>query len=350
MKSDGIEVQGSVRRASKTHSATRGWTPFCRRVLLLMMALMLVSSAPAAPPVSEGMVATPDGDLYYERLGEGPAIVMVAGGPGASHTSLRPDFDRLATGHTLVYFDNIGRGRSSELPAGRHHSPPRDAEDIERLRQALGFERITVIGHSYGGYVALAYAGRYPQRLDHLVISSGGHGAQSWQRNIDSYNAFVENQYPEVWSKLLALRAKGVKTCAKEYQDLNGEAAGDTYWYDLANAGKRKPFSTDERDRFRSDVYCDMIGDDPEVKVGGAMASFDARPALAAVHAPTWISAGRYDRVSLPKVALEIRDAFAPGVARETVFEKSGHRPWVEEPDAFFAELDKFLAAPPAKP
>lgn len=108
-----------------------------------------------------------------------------------------PEFDRLAARHTVVYFDNIGRGRSSDLPAGRHHSPERDAEDIERLRAALGFERIALLGHSYGGYPALAYAGRHPERLTHLVISSSGHSAESWQRNVDNVNRFVENQYPE---------------------------------------------------------------------------------------------------------------------------------------------------------
>jgi proline iminopeptidase len=315
----------------------RGW--------LVAAGWLLALHALAAPAPSEGIIATPDGDLYYERLGDGPPIVLVAGGPGASRVSLRPDFDRLAAKYTLIYFDNIGRGRSSALAAGRHHSPQRDAEDIERLRTGLSLGRITLIGHSYGGYAALAYAGRYPQALSHLVVSSGGHGATAWQRNIDSYNAFVENQYPEVWSKLLALRAKGVKSCAREYQDLYGQAEGDMYWYDLASARRRKPFSTDLRDRFRPEVYCDMIGDDSEVTVGGAMASFDARPALATVQVPTWISVGRYDRISVPKVAYEIRDAFPPGVAQVRVFEKSGHRPWFEEAGVFFGELEQFLSA-----
>jgi len=315
-------------------------------LLLRCLAGMVLSMPVLAAAPSEGTVSTVDGDLFYERLGEGPPIVMVAGGPGAARTSLRPDFDRLAASHTLVYFDNIGRGRSSALPAGRHHSPLRDAEDIERLRVGLGLERITLIGHSYGGYAALAYAGRYPQHLARLVISSGGHGAQAWQRNIDSYNHFIENQYPEVWAQLQALRAKGVKTCTKEYQDLYGRAEGDMYWYDPEQASRRKPFSTDLRDRFRPEVYCDMIGLDSEVIVGGAMASFDARPALAQVHVPTWISVGRYDRISVPKVAFEIRDAFPSGVAQVRVFEKSGHRPWFEEAGAFFGELAQFLAAP----
>lgn len=313
----------------------------------LAAAFLIALPALAAAPRS-GTVQTPDGNLYYEIHGEGPPIILVAGGPGASRTSLMPEFDRLADRHAVVYFDNIGRGRSDDLPPGRHHSPERDAEDIEALRKALGFERFDLLGHSYGGFPALAYAGRYAQHLNHLVISSSGHSAQAWQLNIESVNRFVQNQYPEVWAKLLALRAQGVKSCAKAYQDLYGEPIGQIYWYDPAKAATRPKASTDPRDAPRPTAYCDMLGDDPEWVVGGAMARFDARPALAKVHVPTLVTSGRHDIVCPPRVATEIRDAFPPGVARLRVFEKSAHRPWVEEGDVYFAELSAFLDGGPA--
>ncbi|MEW6705144.1 MAG: alpha/beta hydrolase [Pseudomonadota bacterium] len=316
-------------------------------LLRLALALPLAFASPALlaqAAVRAGTVDTPDGQIFYELHGEGPPIFMVAGGPGGPRTSLRPEFDRLAQTHTVVYFDNIGRGRSSDLPAGRRHSPERDADDIERLRAALGFERIALLGHSYGGYPALAYAGRHPQRLTHLVISSSGHSAQSWQRNIDNVNRFVENQYPEVWEKLLAMRQRGIKSCAAEYQDLYGGPIAQLYWHDPAKAKTRKPVSDDPRDKFRQSVYCDMIGDDAEAVVGGAMARFDARPALARVKVPTLVTAGRYDPVCPPVVAYEIQRAFPAGVAQVRVFDHSAHRPWAEEGEAFFQALGAFLA------
>jgi proline iminopeptidase len=300
----------------------------------------------ATPVVRTGTVDTPDGQIYYETHGEGPPVVMLAGGPGGPRTSLMPEFDHLAARHTVVYLDNIGRGRSSDLPAGKHHSPERDAMDVERVRQALGFERIALIGHSYGGYPALAYAGMFPQRLTHLVISSSGHSAESWQRNIDNVNRFVENQYPETWKKLVEMRQRGVKTCATEYQDLYGEPIGQLYWHDQAKAALRKPVSTDPRDKFKRAVYCDMIGDDSEMKVGGTMARFDARPALAKVKVPVLVTAGRYDSVSPPVVAYEIGEAFKSGSAQVRIFDNSSHRPWVEEGETYFKMLDAFLGDP----
>ncbi len=314
-----------------------------RRIALAVTAACLMPIAMAAPATRTGTVATPDGDIYYEIHGEGSPIVLVPGGPGASRTSLQPEFDALTDKHAVVYIDNIGRGRSSDLPAGRHHSPERDAMDIERLRQALGFERFTLIGHSYGGYPALAYAGRFPQHLDRLVISSSGHSHESWQRNIDNVNHFVRNQYPEVWEKLQALRRRGVLSCATEYEDVYGGPVSQLYWHDQAKAATRPKVSTDPRDKPRPSVYCDMIGADAEWVTGGTMARFDARPALATVRVPTLITAGRYDPVCPPVVAHEIAAAFAPGVARVRVFEQSSHRPWVEEGEVYFKELQAFL-------
>jgi proline iminopeptidase len=321
-------------------------TSLLLRLLTLAIA-GLTGLAAAQTPVRSGTVPVPGGHLYYEIHGAGPPIVLVAGGPGAPRTSLMPEFDRLAQRYSVVYFDSIGRGRSSELPAGERHSPQRDADDIERLRGALGFERIALLGHSYGGYAALAYAGQHSQRLTHLVISSSGHGREAWQRNIDNVNHFVQNQYPEVWRQLTQLRARGVRSCAEEYQSVYGEVIGGLYWFDPKQVGSRKPVSTDERDRFRIGVYCDMIGDDPEITVGGAMASFDARPALAGVRVPTLVTVGRHDPISSPRVAFEIGEAFPSGVARVRVFEKSAHRPWAEEGELYFQELLTFLASTP---
>lgn len=293
-----------------------------------------------------GEVETPHGRIHYEVMGAGPPILLIAGGPGSSHTSLRPEFDRLAASHTVVYFDNIGRGRSSpQLPIGIRHSPERDAQDVEQLRLALGFDRIALLGHSYGGYPALLYAARYPERLSHLVVSSSGHGGAAWQRNIDNVNRFVQNQFPETWARVVGLRAAGIRSCSEEYQELYGGGILSLYWRNRAAEKMSKPFSSDPRDEHRMSVYCEIIGDDPEWRVGGTMASMDARPLLAKTRVRTLITAGRFDPVSPPVVAYEIRDAFPPGFAHVNIFEGSSHRPWAEEPEPYFEELGRFLKA-----
>lgn len=320
-----------------------------RRRLLLGLAAAAPLLAVPAPAVATsgtrktGSVTGPHGRIRYEMLGDGPPLILVAGGPGTSLRSLGTAFDALADQHTVIYFDNIGRGYSDDLPAHLTHSPERDAVDIEAVRTGLGLGRIRLLGHSYGGYAALAYAGGYAGNLERLVLSSSGSSYLSWQANIDSVARFIECQYPEVWARLDALRRHGVKSSAPQYQDLQGQAEGDLYWYDLANAARRPP-PGDPRERFRADVYFAMLGDDPEVTVGGAMARFDARPVLRRLQVPLLVTSGRYDRVALPKFALEMTQLPSAGVAQLAMFERSGHAPWIEEEALYMNTLRAFLA------
>lgn len=281
-----------------------------------------------------------DGNVYFEKEGSGPPVIVVAGGPGGSHASFHPFFSRLAGQHTVIYFDSIGRGRSDRLKDKGKYTVQRDAEDIEAIRKYLGYEQVSVIGHSYGGMPALAYAIKYPKNLRRLVLSDTLHSAAGFQDNIDACNDHVRRQHPDVWEKLMAARAKGVKSSDDAYQELYGSSFNDIYFYD-EGAARRLFRSGDPKDGFNSDIYGAMLGDDPEWKVGGAMSRFDARPGMRRLRVPTLICVGRYDRVALPKVAYEM-SKLIPGSKLE-VFEKSGHRPWLEESDLYFDRVLEFL-------
>lgn len=282
-----------------------------------------------------------DGKIYYEIEGSGPAIFIIAGGPGGGHASFHPWFSRLAKDHTMVYFDNIGRARSDKLKDKTKYTVERDAEDVEVLRRHLKLDKIDLIGHSYGGMPAIAYAVKYGQNLKHLVLSDTLHSNAGFQANIDSCNHHVSTQYPDVWRKLLDLRKKGVMSNADEYGDLYGSAFADLYFYDPAAGGKLFRSGMKE-DGFNPDVYTGMIGDDPEWKVGGTMKKFDPRTKMKGFKMPVLICVGRYDRVAVPKVSQEMNDLI-PG-SKIAYFDKSGHRPWLEETDLYFKIVGDFLA------
>lgn len=286
-------------------------------------------------------VDTPSGKVYYEKEGAGPPVFIVAGGPGGGHASFHPWFSRLAKDHTVVYVDNIGRGRSDRLKDPAGYTVPRDADDLEAVRKSLGVDRISLIGHSYGGMPALAYALEYPQHTSRLVLSDTIYSEKSFQANIDNANANARNQYSETWAKLMEMRRNGTKSSTEEYEDLYGGTTMDVYWFDLSN--EEKMFhSGDPADGFNPEVYAAMLGDDAEWKVGGTMKGYDPSKRMRKMTTPTLICVGRYDRISLPRVAAEMQ-ALIPGARLET-FERSGHRPWVEETDRYFAVVDGFLA------
>jgi proline iminopeptidase len=282
------------------------------------------------------------GKIYYETEGSGPVVILVAGGPGGDHTSFHPYFSMLAKDHTVVYFDNIGRGKSGRLKDLSKYTVPRDAEDIEALRIALGADKIDVIGHSYGGMPAMAYALKYPQHVSHLVLSDTLHSAEGFQENIDSVNHEVQLQYPDVWEQLVAMRKRGVKSGSDEYENLYGSAEMDIYWYDLAHEALLFR-SGDPPGGFNPEIYIAMIGDDPEITVGGTMKGYDPRPKMKNLHVPVLICVGRYDRVAMPKVALEMKRCLPADSSKIVYFDKSGHRPWVEETAKYFATVGAFL-------
>ena len=116
------------------------------------------------------MTAMPirDVSLYVRTLGEGTPVVLMHGGPGVDHSTML-HFRRCADQFTLILYDHRCNGRSTGADVSTMTWENLTA-DADALREALGFETWAVLGHSFGGMVALEYALRYPERLSHLVL------------------------------------------------------------------------------------------------------------------------------------------------------------------------------------
>ena len=108
--------------------------------------------------------------LFVRAIGAGPPIVVLHGGPDFDHTYLLPELDLLTDSYRLVYYDQRGRGRSAEGVRPEDVTIESEVEDIEAIRRRTGSERVAVLGHSWGGLLALEYAIRYPDRVSHLIL------------------------------------------------------------------------------------------------------------------------------------------------------------------------------------
>jgi proline iminopeptidase len=109
-----------------------------------------------------------DVSLNVDVVGGGYPLVLMHGGPSADLWSLWP-FRACADQFTLVFYDHRCNGRSVGAPVSSMTWENLTA-DADALRERLGFERWAVLGHSFGGHVALEYALRYPNRLSHVVL------------------------------------------------------------------------------------------------------------------------------------------------------------------------------------
>src|SRR6202049_912604 len=123
-------------------------------------------------PLQDGFVDANGVMIYYVALGRGEPMLIVHGGPVASHDYFLPYLLPLARHKKLIFIDERGSGRSQKLEDPSLYTVENMVEDVEAVRQALGLGKITLLGHSYGGVLAQAYALKYQRNLSHFILCS----------------------------------------------------------------------------------------------------------------------------------------------------------------------------------
>jgi proline iminopeptidase len=262
-------------------------------------------------------------DLFERRVGTGPPVVVLHGGPGAHHDYLLPGFDALAARHELIYYDQRGGGRSPvgrDVPVGwREH-----VADLEALRQVWRLSRLTLAGYSWGGLLALLYATQHPGRVERLALVSP---APTWRVARDEFEHRFQARTltPELQAARKALRESGLRERAPEAHAARlFELAVAGYFHDPARAAGLTPFRITERTR---------------VEVWRSLGDFDLRPALKTVHVPSLVLHGDDDPIPWE-------------VARETavclnatfhLVHDCGHVPYVEAFEEFVDVVGGFL-------
>jgi len=310
--------------------------------LAILFALIISISICAQFPDSEtdGKYYKVNGaKLWVVSFGEGEPLFFIAGGPGGTHHGLRR-FDSLSTTNTLVYYDAFGRGKSDTAKVVTEYTIERDIDDIEGLRKAMGFGKINILGHSYGGVVAQGYAIKYPENVSHLILANTFHSYLMWQENCDNSNHEIKTNYPEVWEELMKVRMQGAVSSDKIHQEIYGRVPyGFLYAYNPENfkPGGRKPY----KHPFNRKLYYQMVGKDGDFELTSDIGTFDYRKQLKDLKMPILIYAGRYDRVAVPWMQVQYK-MYCPQ-AEFFMFEHSGHNPQVEEPSTLFALIREFL-------
>jgi proline iminopeptidase len=265
-------------------------------------------------------------DLFETRTGSGPEVVVLHGGPGASHDYLRPGFDRLATGRTLVFYDQRGGGRSPvgrDVPVGWQEH----VADLDSLRDIWGIGRLDLCGYSWGGLLAMLYAVTYPQRVASLALVSPAPAAQHERREFEASLA-ARNSTPELLAARAALQQSGQRTAdVAGYNHRLFELAVSGYFHNPARATELTPFRI--TGRTQQEVW-NSLGD-----------AFDLRPALARLDVRAIVVHGDDDPIPMASARATADALRAP----LHVLPDCGHVPYVEAPDAFVAALDPFLPA-----
>lgn len=279
---------------------------------------------PTPPEVTTHLRSVRGVELFERRAGHGPEVIVLHGGPGAHHDYLLPGFDALATGRTLVYYDQRGGGRSPvarDVPVGWQEQ----VYDLEALRDVWGLERLHLAGYSWGGLLAMLYATTYPERVASLALVSPAPAAKA-ERTVYEANLAARNATPALKTEREALQASGLRSRdLAAYNQRLFELAVSGYFHDPARARELTPFRL--TGRTQQGVW-DSLGED-----------FDLRPALRRLDVPSIVVHGDDD-----PIPLETARATAEALRAEfVVLPDCGHVPYVEALPTFTAALDRFL-------
>jgi proline iminopeptidase len=309
-------------------------SPFARLVRLatlapLALASLFVAASHGAPAREAGqLMRTSWGSLYYEVRGKGAGtpLFMVNGGPGFAHDYVHCSeaWDDVAKQRRVVFYDQRGTGRSSRLHKGVSCTLADQIADLDALRAHLGADKIDLLGHSWGGYLVMAYAARHPEHIAHLVIVDSA--APKWQDTVFLF----KDVFPEGMERQASVAF--------------AEALGDSnaVQTDLQEYFRMLFYSPEKRDQFIATTPRNLYQREVNATLDADLRQYDLNPELPKFRFPTLVVTGRYDMNVAPSVAWKIHQAIPN--SRYHVFEKSGHIPYFEEREEFVSVLEDFLA------
>jgi proline iminopeptidase len=297
--------------------------------LLWLSAILLVSSLRAQTPVhNSGTVHTSEAEIGYETYGvRGTALPIIAinGGPGLSHAYMVMNdiWEKVARHRLVVLYDQRGTGASKRMSANASQSMDSQVADLEALRSHLGLEKFALLGDSYGGLVAMAYAAAHPEHVARLILSDSP--GPSWKSIVH----LLPETFPDIEEQDAIEQHK------------SGEGSDAAARISLRNHFRMIFYSPEKGDEYMAKMG--DLGFEPAVgdAVSKATENLDLTAALAAFHFPVLILTGRYDMNVAPLTAWRMAHQI-PG-AKIVFFERSGHLPSYEEPEKYQSVLESFL-------
>jgi proline iminopeptidase len=320
-------------------------TPSQLHRCLIVTALAASACTPAPAPVSP-LAAVPqrvviDGvGIAFHVFGTGPVVFAHPGGPGVEWSYLRmPGLEQRAT---VVYLEPFGTGNSGNLEDPDGYTIDNYVKVIDAVRSYLGVNRIVLLGHSHGGFVAQAYALAHPDHLRGLILydTSPSTGPE-WQQDVEANLKWFAR---EPWFAE-ASAALAAETSAKTDAEATAVFRRELPLYFADWTGRSREFEP-LRSQVRVSVAPGKSGSDPSSPAEvGVAPPFDVRSRLHEIATPTLILVGTKDFVCSAKMAAVLHDGI-PG-SRLVTLAHSGHMGHVEQPRELVGAIGDFLAGLP---
>ncbi len=291
--------------------------------LIVLLASLLAAEAFAGHPNPPKFVSTADGAriAYYPLLeAKTVPLLVLSGGPGtdSSYMRARGALDELARTRSLVFYDQRGTSQSSDS-TGRE-TIDAYVDDMEAIRNAVGAPQIDMLGHSFGGYLAMAYTSRYPQRVRSIVL------VDSAPPKLGDVTQLMEQLFPDrigEWRAKRATLGKNV-TAADVTVFQSMEFVDEVALREFLDAVKDHRSNMDVNNALRQD-----------------MANRDYWKDVRAFEQPVLVVHGRFDAIIAPSDSWKLHQSLRN--SRFHIVEAAGHLPHIERPQDFLAAVKPFL-------
>jgi len=289
-------------------------------------------------PAKEGFVSFRGYKVWYRVVGDREApgklpLLCLHGGPGATHDYLEPLEALVATERRVIFYDQLGAGNSDHPHNPSLWTVPLFVEELGVVRQALGLERVHILGQSWGGMLGMEYALTQPAGLVSLIVADSPASMPQWVAEANRLRAELPS---DIQATLLKHEAAGT-TDAPAYQEAmlvfyRRHVCRLDPWPDCLNRTFEKLSQDPE-------VYNTMNGPS-EFHVIGVIKDWDIVERLGEIQVPTLVISGRYDEAT-PAIAETVHRGI-PG-SEWVVFEQSAHTPHLEETERYLQVVASFL-------
>ena len=289
-------------------------------------------------PVTEGRIPFHGHETWYRVVGdrEEPGklpVLTLHGGPGVPHDYLEPMEALAATGRRVIFYDQLGCGKSDQPHDPSLWTVDLYVEEVGAIRRALGLDRVHLIGQSWGGMLSMEYALTQPAGLASLTIESSPASMIQWVAEANRLRAELP---PDIERTLVKHEADGT-TDDPAYED----AMMVFYRRHVCRLDEWPECVMRSFDRLSEnpEVYHTMNGPS-EFHVTGTLKTWDITARLGEIRVPTLVLSGRYDEAT-PAINATVHHGI-PG-SESVIFERSAHMCHLEEPEAFLRTVDDFL-------
>ena len=314
-------------------------------VLAAFSASGLAQTASDLYPTQQGYVDAHGVLIYYVEFGKGAPLVVLHGGPGADHTYFLPWLLPLARTHRLIFIDERGSGQSERLQDVTQYTVENMVDDVEAVRVALNLGKIDLLGHSCGGVLAEAYALKYQQHLNHLILNSTFASTKEMNAVLAKEKAAMP---ADKLARLNELERTGLYGKGEEWEhgrypaEYEKLAWGNGYFpflYGARPAADYDPATGNAPTNW--ELYREMWGSDGEFVIDGNLKSVEYVDRLHTIKVPTLIVVGDHDECD-PSLSREMNAKIAG--SKLAIMPNSGHMNFVDQPQMWQKAVGGFLS------